>query len=71
MVMYNDRHSLDIYDEFHLNYYVYEIVGKWMLIGLIKNEDNQVVQQHCVADANTKEELQVWADIHGIIVEKA
>ena len=42
-----------------------------MLIGLIKNEDNQVVQQHYVADANTKEELQVWADIHGIIVEKA
>ena len=70
MLMCNDRHPLDIYDEFHLNYYAYEPVWKWMLIGLIKVRDNQVVQ-HYVADSDNKEELLVWADTHGIIVEKA
>ena len=68
--MHNDRHPLDIYDEFHLGYFVYEPVWKWMLIGLIKIKDDQVVS-HYVAESDNKEELLVWADTHGIIVEKA
>lgn len=69
MLMHNDRHSLDIYNEFHLNYYAYEPVWKWMLIGLIKIRDDQVVQ-HYVADSDNKEELLVWADMNNIKIEE-
>lgn len=70
MLMCNDRLSLDIYDEFHLGYFAYEPVWKWMLVGLIKIKDSQVVTRY-IAISDNEEELCVWADTHGIIVEKA
>lgn len=69
MLMRNNRHSLDIYDEFHIIYYANEPVCKWMLVGWIKIEDDQIVQ-HYVVDSDNEEELLVWADMNNIKIEE-
>jgi hypothetical protein len=70
MILHNNRHSLDIYEKFCVYSNPTEPTFKWMLLGYFKAK-NGLMLQHYIADSDNKEELYVWADMHGIIVEKA
>ena len=69
MLMCNNRYSLDIYEKFRIYTNPIEPTFNWMLFGFFKAKNGLTIQ-HYIADSNNKEELLVWADTHGITVEK-
>ena len=57
--------SYDKYDKFVLNRRDDYFMMKWQLIGVFGKK-----HEHFIANSDNEDEIRVWADVHGITIEK-